>query len=88
MKLNLHDFIELQVESDGDVILIKRCEPGEQDGPASSVIAFPTDNLCYGINELEALQTELISYGCEDETVKRALREVTEGAYNEEYPVK
>jgi hypothetical protein len=80
------NYIELWVEDDGDTILCLRQEP-ESGGPAS-VIELPSTNLCYGVNELEELKSELISYGCDETMIDRAIKEVTEGSYNEEVIVK
>jgi hypothetical protein len=84
---NPTDYIELWVEDDGDTILCKRQEPGEQNGPADE-ICFPTSNLCYGINELEELASELNSYGCDKEAIKKAILKVSFENYNEEVTVK
>lgn len=85
--MNATDYIELWVEDDGDTILCKRQEP--QSGGPAEPISFPTSNLCYGVNELEELKAELVSYGCRDEaTIDRAIKEAVEGPYNEETTVK
>ena len=95
-KPNPTDFIELKVEDDGDVILIKRQEPGD-DGPAIAIDFPPTKNLCYGItiekncfhnNELKSLEAELLSYGCPKKASQKAILEASFGAYNEEVTVK
>lgn len=76
------DYIELWVEDDGDTILCKRQEP--QSGGPAEPISFLTSNLCFGVNELEELKAELVSYGCWDEaTIDRAIKETLDGAYNE-----
>jgi hypothetical protein len=81
------DYIELWVEEDGDTIICKRHGPGEQDGPADAIDFPPTQNLCYGINELDALKAELQTYGCDDAAIARAFRELHTEGYNEQVKV-
>lgn len=81
------DFIEIKVEKDGDVILIKREEPGEQNGPGDLIFS-PTKNLCYGVNELVVLEAELLSYGCIKSIVKSSIIYCLTGNYNEEVIVR
>jgi hypothetical protein len=68
------DIIELKVEDDGDVILVKRSKP-------------PVDPLHYGMDNLKELQTELESYGCESKWIKKAILAVTFSEYNDEVKV-
>lgn len=77
----LTDFVELWVEDDGDIILCKRPEP-DSGGPVD-IIMFPSGNLCYGINEMEALFAELSTYGCEKKAMKKAILKVAFEDYNE-----
>jgi hypothetical protein len=79
------DFIELWVENDSSIILCKRSE--SEESPVSSPIVFPSLNLCFGIDDMESLYSELSSYGAEKTDIKRAILAVSFAPYNEEITV-
>jgi hypothetical protein len=70
-----HDFIELWVEDDGEIVLCKRPEEYE--------IFPPIKNLCYSILEMESLAIELHSYGVEKTAIQKAILKVCFENYNE-----